>query len=292
MDLVAARLEFLTANRNSDGGWGYFPGRESRVEATVYALRAMGGEKNPSAPGIRFLLSRQERSGGLSPSSSVPGATWVTQLAFPLLRQADVDKKVLEAAADWIVSTQGSEDGILQRLFFALGKAKADQNPRFKGWPWRAGNSSWVEPTAWGLVALTAMNGIGPPAALTYRRDLAVRMLMDRRCEDGGWNYGNRRVLGEVLPSYPETTGLALIGLAAAGSDLGTQLNPSFAVAETGLASASGAYARALLALALRLHGRQADYKPEHQSVHPSRNLMLCALEVLAMQAKREEFLS
>ena len=38
-------------------------------------------------------------------------------------------------------------------------------------------------------------------------------MLLDRRCRDGGWNYGNRRVLGADLPSYPETTALALMAL-------------------------------------------------------------------------------
>jgi hypothetical protein len=290
-DMVAARLDFLRANQNSDGGWGYFPGRESRVESTVHALRALGGETNPGAPGIRFLLSRQDRTGGLTPSAAVPGATWVTQLAFPLLRQAGVEKKVLETAADWIVSTQGAEDGLLQRLLYAMGKAKEDQNPRFKGWPWRPDNSSWVEPTAWGLIALPAMEGVAPPAALTYRRQMAVRMLLDRRCEDGGWNYGNKRVLGEVLPSYPETTAIALIGLAAAGQDLSKQLAPSFERAEAGLATSSGAYARALLALALRLHGRKPSYAPEQASIHPSRNIMLTALEVLALEENRKALL-
>jgi hypothetical protein len=42
---------------------------------------------------------------------------------------------------------------------------------------------------------------------------MSERMLLDRRCRDGGWNYGNRRVLGADLPSYPETTALALMAL-------------------------------------------------------------------------------
>ena len=291
MDLVSPRLDFLRANQNADGGWGYFPGRESRVESTVYALRALAGEINPGTPAIRFLVSRQDRSGGLAPCPSVPGATWVTQLAFPLLRKAGVSNQVLEAAADWIVSTQGAEDSFLQRILHTLGKAKADQNPRLKGWPWRPENSSWVEPTAWGLIALGSMDGIGPAAAITYRRDLAVRMLLDRRCEDGGWNYGNKRVLGVVLHSYPETTAIGLIGLAAAGTNLAETLQPSIVRAEAGLNSSHGAYARALLALALRLHGRNPSYSPENASVHPSRNLMLTSLEILALQARREDFL-
>ena len=48
---------------------------------------------------------------------------------------------------------------------------------------------------------------------LENRVDVGKRMLLERRCRDGGWNYGNRRVLGADLPSYPETTALALMAL-------------------------------------------------------------------------------
>ena len=37
--------------------------------------------------------------------------------------------------------------------------------------------------------------------------------LMDVRSRDGGWNYGSPAALGVDLPSYPETTALALVGL-------------------------------------------------------------------------------
>jgi hypothetical protein len=51
-------------------------------------------------------------------------------------------------------------------------------------------------------------------------------MLLERRCRDGGWNYGNRRVLGEDLPSYPETTALALMALDGhAAIEWGTELD-------------------------------------------------------------------
>lgn len=291
MSLVSARLGFLRANQNSDGGWGYFPGRESRVEPTVYALRALGGEGTFGERGIAFLVARQDRSGGLAPCASVPGPTWVTQLAFPLLRRARVEKKVVESAAEWILSTHGAEGSVMQRLLHSMGKSKVDQDPRLKGWPWRPGNNSWVEPTAYGLIALAAMDGFGLPAAIQFRRNLAVKMLLDRRCDDHGWNYGNKRVLGETLPSYPETTALALIGLAASGQDLSAVLAPSIARASADLAASHGAYGRALLALALRLHGQDHSYTPEHPGLHPSRNLMLTALEVLAVEARREEFL-
>jgi hypothetical protein len=38
-------------------------------------------------------------------------------------------------------------------------------------------------------------------------------MLEDRQCDDGGWNYGNAVVLGDRLPSYGQTTAVALLAL-------------------------------------------------------------------------------
>ena len=40
--------------------------------------------------------------------------------------------------------------------------------------------------------------------------------LMDVRSRDGGWNYGSPAALGVDLPSYPETTALALVALQGA----------------------------------------------------------------------------
>jgi hypothetical protein len=38
-------------------------------------------------------------------------------------------------------------------------------------------------------------------------------LIYDRICKDGGWNYGNSRVLGEALWPYPDVTAVALIAL-------------------------------------------------------------------------------
>jgi hypothetical protein len=287
MEWVDARLQALRQNQNADGGWGYFPGRESRVEPTCYALRALPQSDSTWGKGIAFLLSRQDATGGLSPAPSVPGATWVTQLAFPLLKRASVPQKSLEVASEWILNTEGAEGGVMQRLLYSMGKSKVDQDPKLKGWPWRPDNNSWVEPTAHGLLALHWMKDIAPPAGIQFRRDMATRMLLDRRCQEGDWNYGNKKVLGEILPGYPETTGLALMGLAASGADLKLSLDR----AAHHLAQSPGAYGRTLLTIALRLHGQSPTYTPSNADIHPSRNLMLAALEVLAGTESRGAFL-
>jgi len=287
MDSVELRRELLRKNQNADGGWGYFPGKLSRVEPTCYALRAMGSSDPAWSQGIRYLSSCQEKSGGLNPGHGIPGATWVTQLAFPLLKQANLEAKSLESAANWILNIEGAEGGVLQRILYSLGKSKVEQDPRLKGWPWRPGNNSWVEPTAHGLLALNWMKGHAPEAGIRYRREIATKMLLDRRCMDGGWNYGNKKVLGEILPSYPETTALALLGLAASSHDLKASLER----AKAHLADSKGTYGRALLSLALRIHGEKVEYETQHPLGHPSRNLMLASLEVLAAKAGKETFL-
>ena len=266
-----------------DGGWGYFCGKESGVEPTSYALRVIGAGDDAWERGIAFLLARQEKDGGMAPRVGVSGSTWVTSLAFPLLKKAGVAAKTLEQAGNWILNTEGAEKGgLMDRFLLARGKADVEQDPRLKGWPWKPGNYSWVEPTAHGLMALRTMEGLVPEAGIRYRRQVATKMLMDRRCEDAGWNYGNRKVLGEVLPGYPETTALALLGLAGSGEELSKSL-----AAAAGLYSGTkGAYGRALLSLALGAHGRAVAYETLTEAAHPSGNTMLAAIEVLAARSE------
>jgi hypothetical protein len=268
------RLDFLRDSQNPDGGWGYFPGRDSRPEPTAYAMRALGINNK----GIECLLKLRQSDGGFAAAEGIAGSTWVTQLVLPLLVQAKVDRRILEQASAWIVGTEGAESALRMRLALLFTKNVIEQDPKLRAWPWRAGNNSWVEPTAQGLLALGWMNGFAPEAAIRYRRDMAVKMMLDRRCADGGWNYGNKKVLGETLPSYPETTGIALTGL------VGTiEINNSLEAARRMLQGNVGAYARAWLTIGLRCHGQRVDVTGFGDAVHPSRNVLLAALEALAV---------
>jgi hypothetical protein len=76
------------------------------------------------------------------------------------------------------------------------------------GWPWVAGTHSWVEPTAYAVLALRAA---GKSEHARVRE--AVELILDRALPEGGWNYGNRRIFDNVLRPFPATTGVALAGL-------------------------------------------------------------------------------
>jgi hypothetical protein len=93
-------------------------------------------------------------------------------------------------------------------------------DPYVPGWSWTAGAFSWVEPTAYALLALKKLRA-GLPAAQTEKRlQQGERLLYDRMCVDGGWNYGNAHVLGEAVPPFAIVDGI--VGMEGNGPIQGT----------------------------------------------------------------------
>ena len=86
------------------------------------------------------------------------------------------------------------------------------QNNQLQGWSWIAGTFSWVEPTAWALLALRKRAAAGQRID-SRRLSEAEALLVDRCCEHGGWNYGNANMLGKELRPYVPTTAMALLAL-------------------------------------------------------------------------------
>src|SRR5258706_177994 len=72
---------------------------------------------------------------------------------------------------------------------------------------------SWVEPTAYALIALKKLRPVQGDGRSDRSIAEAERMLYDRACAEGGWNYGNSTAYGVELPPYLETTALALLAL-------------------------------------------------------------------------------
>jgi hypothetical protein len=82
-------------------------------------------------------------------------------------------------------------------------------NSTLVGWPWVDGTHSWLEPTAWCVLALSACGDRHHP-----RTREGVQLIADRLLASGGCNYGNTIVLGQELRPHVEPTGLALLALA------------------------------------------------------------------------------
>jgi hypothetical protein len=208
VDLLAASLRNAAV---STGGWGYYPARRPRIEPTCWALMALqavsddaNGWEQFASPHVAILKQSQMTSGGLSDTG---GAT--TNLAFDGLAAAVLphvaDRStgpVLSALLSMIAGVKG----------FKAQQGDLRQDNSLQAWPWYPDNFSWVEPTAWCVLALKK----SPDAqsdGFRARIDEAERMLENRCCDAGGWNYGNASALGQDLRPHVPTTALALIAL-------------------------------------------------------------------------------
>ena len=199
----------LIGHANASGGWPYYPGRSSRLEPTCWALLSLGGAANDfdPEPHWRFLASCRRPSGLLVETAALP---------------ANVGFNALVAVA-MLGHTRFASDAALKTLLDVLvaqAGLQVAQSPNFRqdnslrGWSWTEGTFSWVEPTALALLALKRAQHYGVmPTAGAARVDEAERMLIDRCCRDGGWNYGNANALGKELFPYVSCTAMALLAL-------------------------------------------------------------------------------
>ena len=282
IDLTTAlgvRREHLLRFQNPDGGWGYFPGKASWLEPTAYAALALRGEKHGDEAGRRALelLKRWQRpDGAWHANAQVKNGYWGTALMLTLLRATGIQNSSYTRGLEWLVPTTGAEGSLPVRIIERFQAKPVEQDDSVRGWPWRPGNSSWVEPTAHALVALKQSSRA---AEFVGRIQEGEGYLLDRRCPDGGWNYGNKRVYHTDMVSFPETTALALVGLQGRSAE---ELKPSLDRALAHAKSTKSGMARAWLAIALRLYG--VPWETRLTGLSPGRDISIAALEYLAFQ--------
>ncbi len=283
IDLTTAlgiRREHLLRSQNPDGGWGYFPGKASWLEPTVHAALVLRREE-AGRRALELLKRWQLPDGAWQANAQVKSGCWGTALMLTLYRAMGLQDASRQDASysrglEWLVQTTGAEGSLPVRLVERFQAKVVEQDDSVRGWPWRPGNSSWVEPTAHALVALKQSSRA---AEFGARIQEGESYLLDRRCPDGGWNYGNKRVYHTDMVSFPETTALALIGLQGRSH---SELQPSLDRALAHAKSTKSGMARAWLAMALRLHGVPWDTRLAGLS--PGRDISIAALECLAFE--------
>jgi hypothetical protein len=214
--LVAALLEA----RNDDGGWPASRPGSSTTEATAIAVMALGATKDTEADaavagGRRWLLSHQRADGAWPPTSAVDDSSWMTAPAVLGLASDASTRPAAIRGAQWLLGREGQGLGWFARVFFWLfpEKKATEIDTELTGWPWTAGTFSWIEPTAWALLALKKLGGSLTDSRVARRIASAEALIYDRVCPGGGWNYGNARVMGDSLSPYADTTALALMAL-------------------------------------------------------------------------------
>lgn len=192
----AGRL--LKSMRNGDGGFPPAPGGASEPEPTALAAIALR-----DGDAVAWLQSHQAEDGGF-----ILGPVAVrNDSATPLAALALGSGLAQERAVDYLLSHQAKQLGNDERF---------PHNPETLGWGWTSLTFGWVEPTA---RALHAVKLLAPDRGASAIADGRL-VLQDRECAGGGWNYGNRAVLGRELEPYLQTTAAAVIALHDEADDL------------------------------------------------------------------------
>jgi hypothetical protein len=199
--LARSLHEALLSARNDDGGWGYAEGKRSRLEPTAVALLALdlAGEL------IRVVERWQQKAAVIIE----PGADTANYAANAQAALVALSTRTVPAA--WVLRLIESLAAVEGRKTPPGDPAISRQDNALRGWPWVGDTFSWAEPTAWCLLALKRASHHVPAAHA--RIDEGERLLIDRVCEPGGWNYGNSNVFRRNLPAYTPTTAIALLAM-------------------------------------------------------------------------------
>jgi len=186
---------FLLASQNADGLWPYHPQKPGAPEPTCYALLAVGQEaaaRERAIPAIARLVDSVANPAGKFELE------WHRSLFLLALSRLGAAPELCRRLSQ----------ALLEITVRELNPEIKEFDPSLKGWGWVGGTASWVEPTSYALLALKCSGVRNHP-----RVQEAERLLLDRPCDDGGWNYGNRIVYGAKLTSNPPTTALAALAL-------------------------------------------------------------------------------
>lgn len=201
-DGQAARMGLVTtlqALRNADNGWPYYRGKLSRLEPTYWAL--LGADM---------------------PLATTPLACWAGAdglLVEPATGQANYAFNALAALAAGGQNADASASmtrGIIGALLAVKGVVIAptpviEQDTSLQEWSWTPGTFTWVEPTAWCMLALKRWPGAAGPTQA--RLGDATRVMRDRACREGGWNFGNGVVYGNALPAHVPPTAIGVLAM-------------------------------------------------------------------------------
>jgi uncharacterized protein (DUF362 family) len=200
-------LETLEAQAHPDGGWGYAPAHAPQLEPTCLSLLALSLADKRYAETMdkawSFISGCAAGDGSYRPNGGREETIWHTALV--LFVQAALDRPAPE-----VRRTAGALLNLRGKLPEKLDDTSDihDIDVKIVGWPWAENNFSWVEPTAWACLALRKA-GHGSHDRVNEGR----RLLLDRAHEEGGINYGNRRILGKFTEPMPGPTALMLLAL-------------------------------------------------------------------------------
>lgn len=269
----------ILATQNPDGGWGWRPGASSWTEPSAYALLALAaaGARGPAYDkGLQWLRAQQLADGSFRPRPGVERPTTLAALAS-LVPGVWTGASRRDLTVDWLLRQKGRGSTFFEKFVGPLFRHRVDRPYEFNAWPFVPGTAPWLVPTAWAVLALERVRASRPDVA--GRLEAGRTFLLARNCGDGGWNHGSSRALDIDAPSYPETTGVALVALHAVG---GPVIERALDLAARQYAGCTSSEGLSWLSLALCAHRRQL---PPARPPGKARTTVEVALEAMAAAA-------
>ncbi len=182
---------------------GYARGSHAAAEPTALAALAFVANDriDDADQAAAALAAMQQPNGEVSVRVGEKAPGWPTSLAIVTWSRTDRAKyqREIDKALAWLLANRGQ--AVEQSNYFG-------HNTQLVGWAYAEKTHSWVEPTAFAVLALKAVGKRDVPSA---REGVAV--LIDRQLPGGGLNYGNTEVLGQYIRPHVEPTGIGLIAL-------------------------------------------------------------------------------
>lgn len=283
-DLLQYFQNKILNQQRPDGGWSFTQSGASAIEPTCLALLALRSYAGAAcSKGTRFLLSTQNRNGSLSAFvGDDPEGCWVTSLAVITLRKFSAESKPIERAVSWLLDARGREAHWFWKWRYRTTDRKVTFDPDHFGWPWTPGTTSWVVPTAFGLIALRhCFAGRVLLECADFRLRKGTAMLLDRSCPGGGWNAGNSVVCGVPLSPHLDTTAVALLALN--GEDGNHPIQASLRWLQENIGSGHSLYSLAWAMLALKAHGQFTDLNSEPIATLASPDELPVGVETMAL---------
>ncbi len=218
MEWVPEAREKLLGLVKPGSGWGYRRDGMPSVEPTALACLALQatdppGESHASLPYVssaaKWLARIQQPNGAVGVSPAVPVPEWPTPYAILVWASQEGYVEEMRKATAWLLARQGNT--------FTLESGDIiGYDTNIAGWPWVAGTSPWLEPTAMAILALRRQ-GLAEHA----RTREGLRLIRDRAIATGGWNMGANSIYGKSLRPMPAETGIALMTIKGTeGSDV------------------------------------------------------------------------
>ncbi|WP_425399631.1 prenyltransferase/squalene oxidase repeat-containing protein [Aeoliella sp.] len=231
---------------------GYTTGGPPVAEPVAWAALAIdrSGYDDAADRAAQWLVERQLRDGSVPASSTQDGPFWTTSLAILAWHEVDAARyeHQIQRAAEWLLSSEGRT---MPR------NPNMGHDTTLVGWSWNPETHSWLEPTAFAVMALRAAGHKDHP-----RTREAVRLLVDRLLPEGGCNYGNTEVLGQMLLPHLQPSGVVLWSLATEDID-DPRVDKSLDTIEQMLEKPTGCSSLAFALLALSAWKRTPKYADE-----------------------------